>query len=171
MTDILDLQLNLLERLRPFTRSDLPYRVLWRVVGSPTGLESASESALREENKNAGRAIELLERHGLIAQRGTNWVATGAGRQLVRELEKATNAPPGSVIEGRRLLSVAADGKGGLAQAERIMRRSEAEVLYADGPFELVAVLPDDPALVRDLRERLRRKGHRVSATRILPRA
>ena len=95
-------------------------------------------------------------------------MATPAGRRLVRKLEKATDTPPSSVIEGHRLLSVTADPKGGLDAAERLLAAADADVLYADGTYELLAVLPDDHALVRDLRRQLRSKGHRLTTTRII---
>lgn len=164
----LDLQLDLLERLRPLTRSGLPYTVLWRVVTSPNGLSADGERTQRAEDRNAGRALDLLNHEGLIAKRGGRWHATRAGRRLVRQLEKAIDAPPRSVIEGRRLLSITADGDGSLDAAERLLAREEVEVLHADGTYELIAVLPDDHALVRDLRQQLRHHGHRVIATRIV---
>lgn len=160
--------LELLERLRPLARSPLPYRVLWQVVKSPNGLDSAAERGLREEDRNAGRALTLLQDEALIAQSRDRWRATKAGRSLVRALEKATDARPSSVIEGRRLLSVAADDDGGLEEAERLLDQADADVLLADGIYELIAVLPDDPGLVRDLRTRLRQAGHRVRSERIV---
>jgi len=168
MSAALNSQLDLLERLKPLARSSLPYTVLWRVAKSPNGLAAGEERRLREEDRNAGRVLALLKDEGLIVMRDDRWRATAAGRQLVRELEKATDTPPTSVIEGRRLLSIAADREGGLAAAEDLLAQQDADLLYADGSYELIAVLPDDHALVRDLREQLRRHGHRVAATRIV---
>jgi hypothetical protein len=164
----LDMELDLLERLRPLARGPLPYTVLWHVVTSSSGLGERALRRLREDDRNAGRALELLEEEGLVVCREGRWRPTPAGKRLVWELEKAVSAPPSSVIEGRRLLSVSADRTGGLAGAERLLARYDADILHADGTYELIAILPDDYALVRDLREQLRAQGHRVSATRIV---
>jgi len=164
----LDAQLAFLERVRPLVRSPLPYKVLSEVVRSANGLGTAEQQRLREADRNVGRVFDLLEGESLISWRKGRCVATRAGRRLVRQLEKATDAPPMSVIEGRRLLSVTADPDGGLDSAERLLADADADVLYAEGKYELVAVLPDDHALVTDLRRRLRSKGHSVATTRIV---
>jgi hypothetical protein len=164
-------QLELLDQLAPLVRGRQPYTVLWSVVSAGNGLGRDEQAALRAVDKNAGRAFDLLEDHGLVRAGKSRWYATKAGRQLVRAVEKAAEASPGSVIEGRRLLSIAATEAGELEAAERILSECDAEILYADGAYELIAVLPDDPELVRDLRAELTRRGHAVSATRIIPRA
>src|SRR4051794_29726783 len=117
----LDAQLALLEQLRPLVRSRLPYTVLSGIVRSGNGLGLAEQQDLREKDKNTGRAFDLLQGQDLIKRRKGRWVATRAGRRLVRQLEKATDEPPASVIEGRRLLSVTADAEGGLDSAERLL--------------------------------------------------
>jgi hypothetical protein len=164
----LDGQLQFLLGLQVFVRSPLPYTVLWQIAKRSTGLDATAERHLRDADKNAGRVITLLEDENLIARRDDRWVATRAGREIVRQLEKATDSPPASVIEGRRLLAVAADDEGGLDTAERILHRADADVLYAEGKYELLAILPDDHALANDLRKRLRRCGHQVVAARII---
>lgn len=168
MTAALDRQLVLLERLRPLTRSALPYTTLWSVVAKRNGLAADDQKRLREHDRNAGRSLQLLEDEGLIVRKDERWRATRRGRELVRALEKAVDSPPASVIAGCRLLSVTADSDGSLEKAERLLASEDGELLYADGPYELIAVLPDDPALVHDLRERLHRSGHSVSTTRII---
>jgi hypothetical protein len=164
----LEAQLDLLEQVRPLVRSRLPYTVLWEVVNSANGLNAGEQRRLREADRNAGRAFDLLEAEGLISWRGMRCVATLTGRRLVRDLGKATDAPPASVIEGRRLLWVTADADGGLDEAERLLSDVDADVLYAEGKYELVAVLPDDHAFVTDLRRRLRSEGHGVATMRIV---
>jgi hypothetical protein len=164
----LDAQLTLLEQVRALTRSPLPYTILAESVSSANGLGPAEQQSLRERDKNAGRTFHLLEDAGLIRLHKNRWVATPAGRRIVRQLEKATDTPPSSVIEGHRLLSVTADPNGGLDAAERLLADVDAEVLYADGKYELIAVLPDDHALVADLRRQLRSKGHQLATTRIV---
>jgi hypothetical protein len=161
-------QLAFLMRLRPLVRGRLPYTVLWQVVKSGDGLDPAQQRQLREEDKNAGRVFKLLEDLGLVEWKRERWVATTDGRGVVRQLEKATDSPPATFIEGRRILAVSADREGGLDAAERILRRATGDVLYAEGKYELVAILPDDFALVADLRARLRQGGHDVIATRIV---
>jgi hypothetical protein len=164
----LNAQLDFLERVRPLVRSRRPYTVLSEIVRSGNGLGSAEQQRSRQADKNVGRVFDLLEGERLIRWRKGRYVATRAGRQLVRQLEKATDAPPVSVIEGRRLVSVTADADGGLDSAERLLADADADVLYADGKYEIVAVLPDDHALVSDLRLRLRSHGHGVATTRIV---
>jgi hypothetical protein len=164
----LESHLEFLLRLHPFVRGPLPYTVLWKIAKSGRGLDAAAERQVRDADKNAGRAFALLEEIDLIVRRDDRWVATPEGRAIVRRLEKATDSPPATVIEGRRILAVSADVSGGLDAAERILGRADADVLYAEGKYELVAILPDDYALVADLRKRLRRGGHEVIAAKII---
>lgn len=168
MATALDRQLALLEGLRPLTRSESPYTALWSVVTSRSGLAPADEKRLRARDRNAGRSLQRLQGGGLIARKDGRWHATRGGRELVRALERAVDSSPGDVLAGCRLLSVAADSDGSLEVAERLLVEADGELLHADGVYELIAVLPDDPSLVHDLREQLNRSGHRVSTTRIL---
>jgi hypothetical protein len=165
----LEAQLAFLESLSPLCRSDLPYRVLAEAVASTHGLSRAEEAELRAGDKNAGRALELLRANGLIRRVKGGWMPTARGTSLVRALQVATQAPPSSMLEGRRLLAVAANQVGAIHDVERVLTRDRVDVLRADGEYELMAVLPDDPDLARDLRDRIAELGHRVIATRILP--
>jgi hypothetical protein len=165
----LEAQLAFLELLSPLCRSELPYRVLSEAVGSTHGISPTEEAELRAGDKNVGRALELLRANGLIRQVKRGWIPTSRGTALVRALEVATQAPPSSMLEGRRLLAVAPNKLGAIHDVERVLTRERVDVLRADGEYELMAVLPDDPGLARDLRDRIAELGHRVIATRILP--
>jgi hypothetical protein len=168
MSPQLRAQLAFINELAPLCRSELPYRVLWQVVRSANGISRAEEATLRDADKNTGRTLEQLEARGLIRSSRGGWRATRRGASIVRMLEKATDSPPTSVIEGRRLLAVSPNRAGRIHDVEHLFAGEQIDFLYADGQYELVAVLPDDHELARRLRKRIVELGHRVVTTRIV---
>lgn len=164
-------ELAVINALRPLARSSAPYELL-REAAIQGGITRDRERQLRRVHHNAGRNFELLTSEKLVRRAtGERIVATRKGADLVEAVQRAAETPGSSVLEGRRVLAVAGDTAGDLQEAAAALAGVGADVLYSEGAYDLIAVLPDDFDLVANLTRRLRELGNRTAATRVMGRA